>query len=114
MHDPIVQEHAPTPAQGWASSVSAGQSDPVQEYRALAREFQDNAVEMSAYQLDKQIAWTMANYGGYSPVAITQAMREASVYLAHHGGDAQAYVNRTVDEAMQDDPYGDTVLGWGG
>jgi hypothetical protein len=114
MHDPLFQAHAPTPAQGWASSASGGQSDPIQEYRALARELQDDAVETAAYHLDKQIAWIMAHYGGYSPIAITQAMRVASVHLARHGGDAQAYVERTMDEAMQEDPYGDTVLGWGG
>jgi hypothetical protein len=114
MHDPLFQEQAPTPAQGWAPSASRGPSDPVQDYRALARELQDDAVEMSASQLDKQIAWIMAYYGGYSSGAITQAMREASVHLARHGGDVEAYVARTMDEAMQEDPYGDTVLGWGG
>jgi len=56
----------------------------------------------------------MAHYGGYSPGAITQAMQEASVHLARHGGDVQAYVARSMDEAMQEDPFGDTVLGWGG
>ena len=114
MHDPMFQNHAPAPAQGWASSASGGTSDPVQAYRALARELQDDTMEMSAYQLDKQIAWIMAHYGGYSPGAITQAMREACVHLARHGCDVQAYVARTMDEAMQEDPFGDTVLGWGG
>jgi hypothetical protein len=114
MHDHPFQEHTPTPAQGWAPSASRGPSDPVQDYRALARELQDAAVEMSASQLDKQIAWIMAHYDGYSSGAITQAMREASVHLARHGGDVEAYVARTMDEAMQEDPYGDTVLGWGG
>jgi hypothetical protein len=114
MHDPFFQEHVPTPAQGWASTASRGPSDPVQEYRALARGLQGDAGEMSASQLDKQIAWIMVNYGGYSPGVITQAMREASVHLARHGGDVQAYVARTMDEAIQEDPFGDTVLGWGG
>ena len=114
MHDPFFQEQAPTPAHGWAFSTSRRPSDPVQEYRALARELQDAAVEMSASQLDKQIAWIMAHYDGYSSGAITQAMREASVHLARHGGDVQAYVARSMDEAMQEDPFGDTVLGWGG
>ena len=114
MHDPLFQEQAPTPAPGWVGSASRGLSDPVQEYRALARELQDDAGEMSASQLDKQIAWIMVNYGGYNPGVITQAMREASVHLARHGGDVQAYVARTMDEAMQEDPFGDTVLGWGG
>jgi len=54
----------------------------------------------------------MAHYSGYTLAAIKQAMREASVHLTRHGGDAQAYVERTVDEAMHDDPFGETVLGW--
>ena len=114
MHDHPFQEHTPTPAQGWAPSASRGPSDPVQDYRALARELQADDLETSAHQLDTQIAWIMANYGGYSPAAIAQAMREASVHLAHHGGDAQVYVARIIAKAMQEDPYEDTVLGWGG
>ena len=113
MHDHPFQEHIPTPAQDWASSASGGQPDPVQEYHTLARELQADDLETSGHQLDKQIAWIMANYGGYSPAAIAQAMREASVHLAHHGGDAQTYVDHTIAKAMQEDPYEDTTLGWG-
>jgi hypothetical protein len=113
MHDRPFQEHTPSPAQGWASSASGGKPDPVQEYHALACELQADDLETSPHQLDKQIAWIMAHYDGYSPAAIAQAMREASVHLAHYGGDAQAYVERTIDEAMQEDPYEGTALGWG-
>ncbi len=113
MHDHPFQEHASMPAWGCASSGSGGKLDPVHEYHTLARELQIEGPETSAHQLDKQIAWIMANYGGYSPADIGQAMREASVHLAAHGGDAQAYVERTMEEAMQEDPYEDTVLGWG-
>ena len=113
MHDYPFQEHAPMLAQGWASSGSGGKPDPVQEYHALARELQADDLETSAHQRDKQIAWIMAHYGGYSPAAIAQAMREASVHLAHYGGDPQAYVERTIAKAMQEDPYEDTALGWG-
>jgi hypothetical protein len=55
----------------------------------------------------------MANYGGYSRVAITHAMREASVYLTHGGSDDDAYVERTVAAAMREDVWGETALGWG-
>ena len=113
MYDHPFQDRAPMPAWGCASSGSGGKLDPVQEYLTLARELQTDGPETSAHHLDKQIAWIMANYGGYSPADIGQAMREASVHLASHGGDAQAYVERTIEKAMQEDPYEDTVLGWG-
>lgn len=104
---PRTRVHACTPLE------PISHPDPVDEYRALARELQEDALVTTAHQLDKQIAWIMANYGGYTPAAIAQAMREASVYLAHAGGDAHAYVERTVAEAMQEDVWSDTALGWG-
>jgi hypothetical protein len=55
----------------------------------------------------------MANYGGYTPAAIMQAMHEASVYLAHAGDDDPTYIERTMAAAMQDDVWGTSALGWG-
>jgi hypothetical protein len=113
MGDHSSQKRYPTYAQACEPSGPGVHSNPIQEYHALARQLQEDAPDEAAHHLDTQVAWIMANYGGYTPAAIKQAMREASVHLARHGGDAQAYVDRTVEQAMQEDPYGDIVLGWG-
>ena len=113
MHDHLSQEGPRTSVHACTPLEPIGPPDPVHEYRALARELQEDAGVTTAQQLDKQIAWIMANYGGYTPAAITQAMREASVYLAHAGGDDHAYAERTVAEAMQEDVWGKSALGWG-
>jgi hypothetical protein len=60
------------------------------------------------------IAREMAFYGGYSTAVITQAMLVASLYLAGTNvDDRQAYVEHTVDEALQQEPSSQTALGWG-
>ena len=87
--------------------------DPVHEYQSLVRELQEGVPDTAPHHLDKQVAWIMANYSGYTPAAIKQAMHKASIYLARYGGDAQAYVERTVEEAMQKDVWEGKGLGWG-
>jgi hypothetical protein len=88
--------------------------DPVQEYRVLAHELREVFPDAEPRHLDRMIAREMALYGGYSVAVITQAMVQASLHLAGGNGDeAQDYVDRTVDEAMQQEPADDTVLGWG-
>jgi hypothetical protein len=79
----------------------------------LARGFLADAPHEDYQQLDKEIAWIMATYDGYPASAIKYAMHQASLYLAHYGGDAHTYVERTVDDALQTNPYGETPLGWG-
>ena len=112
MHDHTSQDRSPTPAQVCEPSGAGANPDPVREYHEIACQLLEDSPEEAAHQLDKKIAWIMAHYSGYTLAAIKQAMREASVHLTRHGGDAQAYVERTVDEAMHDDPFGETVLGW--
>jgi len=89
--------------------------DPIQEYRVLAHELQECFPDAEPRQLDCMIAREMALYGGYSANVITQAMGAASLHLAGGNvGDPQAYVERTVDEAMQQALTDGTVLGWEG
>ena len=89
--------------------------DPIQEYRVLGHELQECFPDAELRQLDCMIAHEMARYGGYSADVITQAMSTASLHLASGSiGDPQAYVKRTVDEAMQQALTDDTVLGWEG
>ena len=88
--------------------------NPAQEYSVLAHELQECFPDTEPRHLDRIIAQEMALYGGYSVAVITQAMLAASLHLAGGNvGDAQDYVDRTVGEAMQQDPSDDTVLGWG-
>jgi hypothetical protein len=80
----------------------------------LAHELRERFPDAEPQQLDCMIAREMAFYGGYSIAVITQAMLAASLHLAGgHVGEAQAYVERTVDEAMQQEPTDDMILGWG-
>ena len=89
--------------------------DPVQEYRVLAHELQECFPDANPRQLDCMIAREMALYGGYSVDVIAQAMAAASLHLASGSvGDPQAYVDRTVDEAMQQAWTDDAALGWEG
>jgi hypothetical protein len=89
--------------------------DPIQEYRVLAHELQECFPDAELQQLDGMIAREMALYGGHSADVIAQAMCAASLHLAGDNvGDPQAYVKRTVDEAMQQPSTDDTVLGWEG
>ena len=89
--------------------------DPIQEYRVLAHELRECFPDAEPRQLDCMIAREMALYGGYSADVITQAIGAASLHLAGSNvGDPQAYVERTVDEAMQQALTDDTVLGWEG
>jgi hypothetical protein len=113
MHDHLSQERLRTQFTACVPLEPSNRPDPLHEYRALAREFQEGAPATEAQQLDKQIAWTMANFGGYTPAAIAKAMRVASVYLARVGSDDHTYVERTVAAAMQEDVWGDMPLGWG-
>lgn len=114
MSDNTSQEHDPVrePAhEPWGPIVGL---DPIQEYRVLAHELQESFPDAELRHLDCMIAREMALYGGYSADVITQAMSVASLYLAgSHEDDAQAYVERTVDEALQQALTDDTVLGWG-
>jgi hypothetical protein len=107
-HDTIqMPAHEP-----WGPMVGL---DPVQEYRVLAHELQECFPDAEPRQLDCMIAREMALYGGYSANVIIQAMGAASLHLAGGNvGDPQAYVERTVDEAMQQALTDDTVLGWEG
>ena len=115
MSDNTSQEHDPVcePAhEPWGPIVGL---DPIQEYRVLARELQECFPDAGPRQLDCMIAREMALYGGYSVDVIAQAMGAASLHLASGSvGDPQAYVERTVDEAMQQALTDDTVLGWEG
>jgi hypothetical protein len=115
MRDPTSQARDPvlTPAhEPWGPIVGL---DPVQEYRVLAHELQECFPDAEPRHLDCMIAREMALYGGHSVDVITQAMLVASVHLASGNvDDPQAYVDRTVDEAMQQEPSDDTVLGWEG
>jgi hypothetical protein len=114
MSDNTSQEHDPVrePAhEPWEPIVGL---DPIQEYRVLAHELQESFPDAEPRHLDCMIAREMALYGGYSVDVITQAMLAASLHLA--GGnvsDPQDYVDRTVDEAMQQALTDDTVLCWG-
>jgi len=102
-----VPAHAP-----WGPMVGL---DPLQEYRVLAHELQECFPDAEPRQLDCMIAREMALYGGYSVDVIARVMCTASLHLA--GGnvdDPQAYVERTVDEAMQQAWTDGTVLGWEG
>src|SRR5215510_326246 len=104
-----VQVPAPEP---WGPMAGL---DPIQEYRVLAHELQECFPDAEPQHLDCMIAREMALYGGYSVDVITRAMRAASLHLARGNvGDPQAYVDRTVDEAMQQASSDDTVLGWEG
>jgi hypothetical protein len=87
--------------------------DPRQEYGVLAHELQEAFPDAAPQHLDRMIAREMALYGGHSVEVITQAMLAASLHLA--GGsidDAQGYVKRTVDAALQQEAD-NTALGWG-
>jgi RepB DNA-primase C-terminal helical domain len=89
--------------------------DPIQEYRVLAHELQECFPDAEPRQLDCMIVCEMVLYGGYSADVVIQAMCAASLHLAGGNvGDPQAYVERTVDEAMQQALTDDTVLGWEG
>ena len=114
MSDNTSQEHDPVRApahEPWGPIVGL---DPIQEYRVLAHELQESFPDAEPRHLDCMIAREMALYGGYSADVIAQAMLAASLHLAgSHVDDAQAYVERTVDEVMQQEPTDDTVLGWG-
>jgi hypothetical protein len=89
--------------------------DPIQEYCVLAHELQECFPDADLQQLDGMIAREMALYGGHSADVIAQAMCAASLHLTgSHVGDPQAYVKRTVDEAMQQASTDATALGWGG
>jgi hypothetical protein len=89
--------------------------DPIQEYHVLAHELQECFPDAEPQQLDGMIAREMALYGGHSADVIVQAMGAASPHLAGgHVGDPQAYVKRTVDEAMQQASTDAATLGWGG
>jgi hypothetical protein len=115
MSDPTCQARntVQVPAhEPWGPMVGL---DPIQEYRVLAHELQECFPDAEPRQLDCMIAREMALYGGYSVDVVTQAMCAASLHLAGGNvGDPQAYVNRTVDEAMQQASSDDTVLGWEG
>ena len=115
MRDPTCQarDTVQVPAhEPWGPMVGL---DPVQEYRVLAHELQECFPDAEPQQLDRMIAREMAFYGGYSVDVIAQTMCAASLHLASGKvGDPQAYVERTVDEAMQQALTDDTVLGWEG
>ena len=115
MSDPTLQARNPIQApahEPWGPMVGL---DPVQEYRVLAHELQECFPDAESRQLDCMIAREMALYGGYSADVIAQAMGAASLHLAGgHVDNPQAYVERTVDEAMQQALTDDTVLGWEG
>jgi hypothetical protein len=115
MSDPTCQARATAqvPAhEPWGPMVGL---DPIQEYRVLAHELQECFPDAEPRQLDCMIAREMALYGGYSANVIIQAMGAASLHLAGGNvGDPQAYVERTVDEAMQQALTDGTVLGWEG
>lgn len=114
MSDNISQERYPVSApahEPWGPLLGL---NPVQEYGVLAHELQECFPDVQPQHLDRMIAREMALYGGHSPAVIIQAMLEASLHLAGgHVGNAQDYVARTVDEAMQQEPTADAVLGWG-
>lgn len=114
MSDLTPQEHASPqlPAHGpWGPLADL---DPVQEYQVLAQELQESFPDAQPQHLDCLIAREMAFYGGYNAAVITQAMLAASPYLASTNVDNhQAYVEHTVDEALQQQPSAQTALGWG-
>src|SRR5262245_65745670 len=89
--------------------------DPIQEYCVLAHELQECFPDAEPRHLDCMIAREMALYGGYSVNVITQAMGAASLHLAGGNvGNPQAYVERTVEEAMQQALTDHTAPGWAG
>ena len=91
-----------------------GQPDPIQEYRVLAHELEESYPDTEPCQLDLMIVCEMVDYGDYSVEAIAQAMRVASRALASGQiDDPDAYVARTVDEAMRQGPTQEGGLGWG-
>ena len=114
MSNPTSQARDPVLApahEPWGPIVGL---DPVQEYRVLAHELQESFPDVEPRYLDCMIAREMALYGGYSVDVIAQAILAASLHLASGNvDDPQAYVERTVDEAMQQASSDDTVLGWG-
>ena len=115
MRNPTCQARATAQAplhEPWGPIVGL---DPVQEYRVLAHELQESFPDAEPQHLDCMIAREMAFYGGHSVEVIAQAMLVASLHLAGgHVDNPQAYVERTVDEAMQQALTDDTVLGWEG
>ena len=114
MRDDTSQERSPLHAQAPEPWGPLDGLDPIEEYRTLARELQECYPDAGAQHLDLLIAREMAAYGGHNVETITRAMLEASLYLASgHVSNAQDYVDRTVDEAMQEDPTQATGLGWG-
>ena len=114
MSDPTSQEHSLLQAPAHEPWGPLADLDPVQEYRVLAQELQESFPDAGPQHLDCMIAREMAFYGGYSAIVITQAMLAASMYLAGDNvGDPQAYVEHTVDEALQQEPSAQTALGWG-
>ncbi|MGE3542185.1 MAG: hypothetical protein AB7N91_32820, partial [Candidatus Tectimicrobiota bacterium] len=58
-------------------------SELVQEYRAFAQACLADTPHADYHQLDKEIAWNMAHYGGYTSAAIRQAMQEAQTPPQH-------------------------------
>jgi hypothetical protein len=114
MSDHTSQEHHPMQEQARELWASLDGLDPVEEYRRLACELQEWYPDAEARHLDLLIAREMATYSGFSVEAITRAMLEASLALASDNiSNAQDYVDRTVDEAMQENPTQGTGLGWG-
>ena len=115
MSDPTCRAHDAVQApahEPWGPLVGL---DPIQEYRVLAHQLQECFPDAEARHLDCMIAREMALYGGYGADVITQAMGVASLHLARGSiGDPQAYVERTVVEAMQQALSDDAVLGWEG
>lgn len=113
MRDPS-QDHAPLHAQAAEPWRPLDGLDPVEEYRSLAVELHECYPDADAQHLDLLIAREMAVYSGHSAETITQAMWEASLYLARGNvSNTQDYVDRTVDEAMQAEPTQESGLGWG-
>jgi hypothetical protein len=114
MRDHLSPKRSSTSAHGWEPTTPQTSQDPVEAYRTLARELQECYPDAEARHLDLLIAQEMAVYDGYSVEAISQAMLAASLALASGTiSNAQHYVDRLVDEAMQEDPTQDIGLGWG-
>ena len=115
MRDPTCQAHDPIPVPAHAPWGPMVGLNPIQEYRVLAHELQECFPDVAPQQLDGMIAREMALYGGHSVDVIVQAMCAASLHLAGGNvGDPQAYVQRTVDAAIQQVGTDATVLGWEG
>jgi DNA primase RepB-like protein len=115
MSDPTCQAHDTVQVPAHEPWGPMDGLDPIQEYRVLGHELRECFPDAEPQRLDGMIAREMAIYGGYSADVIAQAMCAASLHLAgDNAGDPQTYVERTMDEAMQQASSDDTVLGWGG